>query len=138
MNSVDENTLDRPSVAVNTNTLVNSNILSEVENASDLIGQNFPNSSLANFKHRIFVAIVSCIARSIKICDNSHNRTENCTSKCIPIDFEKELLRALPLRTKFFHTSFLKTTNLTAIQEKVRRGEHRENYRPFIKNSRRT
>ena len=88
-NSVDVNTADRPSVTVNTNTLVNRNIPSGVENASDVIGQNLPNNSLANFKLRIIVAIISCIAGSMKICDNSLNRTENCTSKCTPFDNSK-------------------------------------------------
>ena len=78
-NSVDVNAVDTPSVAANTS-LVDSNIPSGVENASDVIGQNFPNSSLANFKLRIIVPIISGIAWSIKNCDNSHIRTENCTS----------------------------------------------------------
>ena len=49
-NSVDVNIVDRPPVAVNTNTLVNRNVPSGVENSSDVIGQDFSNSSLANFK----------------------------------------------------------------------------------------
>ena len=84
--SVDANIVDRPLVVVNTNTLVKSNIPSGVENSSDVIGQNFPNSSLANFKLQIIVAIIFCIARSIKICDYSHTRTQNCSSKCLHID----------------------------------------------------
>ena len=75
--SVDVNTVDRPSVAVNTNTLVNRNTPSGVENASDMLGQSFPDSTLAKFKLRIIVAIISCIARSIKTCDTSYIRSEN-------------------------------------------------------------
>ena len=55
-NFVNVNIVDRPSVAVNTNTLVNSNILSGEKNSSDLIGQDSLNSSLANFKLKIIVA----------------------------------------------------------------------------------
>ena len=58
-NSVDVNIVDKPPIAVNTNTLVNSNILLGVENSSDVIGQNFSNSSLANFKLQMIVANIS-------------------------------------------------------------------------------
>ena len=67
----DEELVERPSVAGNTNTLVNSNIASRVENSSDVIGQDFSNRSLANFEIKIIVAFISCIAQSITSCDNS-------------------------------------------------------------------
>ena len=88
-NPVDVNIVDRSPIAVNYNTFVNSKIPSRVENSSDVIGQDFSNRSLANFKLKIIVAIISCIARSLKICDNSHTRSENCTSKCLPIENSK-------------------------------------------------
>ena len=78
-NSVDVDTVDRPPVAVKTNT-------TGVENSSDMVGQDFLNSSLAYFKVKIIVATKSCFARSIKKSDHSHTRTERCTSKCLPMD----------------------------------------------------
>ena len=44
-NSLDVNIVDRPPVAVKTNTLVNSKIPSGVESSSDVVGQDFSNSS---------------------------------------------------------------------------------------------
>ena len=51
--------VDRPSVAVNTNTLVDSNILSGVGKSSDPIGQDAFNSSLAYLNLKIIAAIIS-------------------------------------------------------------------------------
>ena len=68
------NTVDRPAVAVNTNSRVIT-IPSGNENSSDVIGQNRLNSSLGLYNLKIFAAIISCIARSIKICHNHHSRT---------------------------------------------------------------
>ena len=79
------NTVDRPAVAVNTYSRVIT-IPSGTEKSSDVIGQNLLNSSFALFNLKIIAAIISCIARSIKICHNHHTRTENCTSNCQPID----------------------------------------------------
>ena len=88
-NSVNVIFVARPSVAVNSNTLLNSNIPSGQKSSSNVMGQNTSKSSLANFKLKIIVAILSCIAQSKKICDNSHIRGENCTSKCLPIEKAK-------------------------------------------------
>ena len=76
-----------------------------------MIGQDFSNSSLANLKLQIIVAIIFCIARSIKICDYSHTRTENCTSKCLPIDNSKFNFKSITFSDKVFYISFLKTNN---------------------------
>ena len=97
-NFVTLNTVDRQVVAVNTYTLVNT-IPSRIEISSDVIGQNVLNSSLVFFNLKIIAAIISCIARSIKICHNYHSRTENCTSNCLPIVTRNSILKALPLRT---------------------------------------
>ena len=82
------NSVDRPTVAVNTNPRVNT-IPSGNENSSDVIGQNQLNSSLVLLNLKIIAAIISCIAQSIKICHNNHSRTENCTTNCQPVDNSK-------------------------------------------------
>ena len=70
------NSVDRPAVAVNTNSRVIT-IPSGNENSSDVIGQNRANSSLAFLHLKIIAAIISCVAQSIRICHNNHSRTEN-------------------------------------------------------------
>ena len=82
------NTVDRPAVAVNTNSRVTT-IPSGNKNSSNVIGQNRLNSSLALLNLKIIAAIISCIAQSIKICHNHHYRTENCTKNCQPVDNSK-------------------------------------------------
>ena len=82
------NTVDRPAVAVNTYSRVIT-IPSGNKNSSDVIGQNQLNSSLALFNLKIIAAIISCIARSIKLCHNNHTRTEKCNSICQPVDNSK-------------------------------------------------
>ena len=76
-NLVNVNSVDRPSVSVNTNLLVNSNILSGEGNSSNLTGQDPFDSSLAYLNLKMIVALISCIARSMKISDNFHLRAEN-------------------------------------------------------------
>ena len=100
-NFVTVNTVGRPAVGVNTYSLVNR-IPSGAENSSDVIGQNLLNSSLAYFNLKIFVAIVSCIAWSIKIWHNYHTRTENCTSNCLPIDNSKFNFKIITFTDKVF------------------------------------
>ena len=82
------NTVDRPAVAVNTSSGVTT-IPSGNKNSSDVIGQNRLTSSLALLNLKIIAAIISCIARSIKICHNHHSRKENCTTNCQPVDNSK-------------------------------------------------
>ena len=91
-------TVDRPAVAVNTNSRVTT-IPSGNTNSSDVIGQNRLNSSLALLILKIIAAIISCISRSIKICHNHHSRTENCTTNWQPVNNSK-FFKVLPLRTK--------------------------------------
>ena len=69
------NSVDRPTVAVNTNTRDNT-IPSGNEYSSDVIGQNRLNSSFALLNLKIIAAIISCIGQSIKICHNQHSRAE--------------------------------------------------------------
>ena len=88
------NSVDRPAVAVNTNSRVNT-IPSGNKNSSDVIGQNRLNSSLALLNLKIIAAIISCIAQSIKICHNNHSRTKNCTTICQPVDNSKFNFRSI-------------------------------------------
>ena len=83
--TVTVHTVDTPAVAVNTNSRVIT-IPSGNENSSVVIGQNRLNSSLALLNLKMIAAIISCIARSIKICHNHHSWTENCTTNCQPVD----------------------------------------------------
>ena len=117
-NSVDVNIVDRPSVAVNTNTLVNRNIPSGVEDSSHVIGQDFSNSSLANFKFQIIVAIISCIARSKKNCDYSNTRMKNSTSKCLPIDNSKLNFKSITFSDRVI-LHFIPTI-FTTVQTEIR------------------
>ena len=96
------NSVDRPAVAVNTKSRVNT-IPSGNEISSDVIGQNQLNSSSLNLK--FIAAIISCIAQSIKICHNNHSRTKNCTTICQPVDNSKFNFKVLPFRTKSFYIS---------------------------------
>ena len=93
------NTVDRPAVAANTYSRVTT-IPSGNENSSDVIGQNWLKRSLALFNLKIVAAIISCIARSIKICHNNHTRTENCTSKCQPVDNSKFNFKSITFTDK--------------------------------------
>ena len=52
--------VDRTSVAVNTT--VNTELLSETNNSSNVIAKNFSGCSIASFKFRIIAAINSCFA----------------------------------------------------------------------------
>ena len=99
------NSVDRPAVAVNTNTQVNT-IRSGNENSSDVIGQNRFNSSLALLNLKIIAAIISCIAQSIKVCHNQHSRTENCTTICQPVDNSKFNFKSITFSDKV-HLHFL-------------------------------
>ena len=99
-NLVNVNSVDRPLVAVKTNTLVNSYIPSGVGNSSDLVGQDPFISSLTYSNVKIFVAIISCIAQSKTICNNFHLRAENCSSKCLPLDNSKYNYRSNVLSDK--------------------------------------
>ena len=59
------NSVDRPAVAVNTKTRVNT-IPSGNKISSDVIGQNWLNSSLALLNLKIIAGIISCFDQSIK------------------------------------------------------------------------
>ena len=83
---VNINSVDNPSVAVNTNTFVDSNIPWGVENSSEPIGHDSYSSFLATFNHEIIAAIISSIAQFKQICAISHIRSENCSSNCLPLD----------------------------------------------------
>ena len=87
-------TVDRPAVAVNTSSRVIT-IPSGNKNSSDVIGQNQSKRSLALINLKIIAAIISCIARLIKICHNNHTRTKNCTSNCQPVDNSKFNLKII-------------------------------------------
>ena len=65
-NPVYINSVDRPSLVVNTITFINSYIPSVVESSSNLIGQDSHSSFLATFNVKIIAAIISCIAQSKK------------------------------------------------------------------------
>ena len=65
-----------------------------------MIGQNFFNSSLVFFNIKVIAAIISCIARSIKIGHNYHTRTENCTSNCLPIHNSKFNFKSITFTDK--------------------------------------
>ena len=93
------NTVDRPAVAVNTNSRVTT-IPSGNKNSSDVVGQNRLNSSLALLNLKIITAIISCIARSINFCYNHHSRTENCTTNCQPVDNSKFHFKSVTLIDK--------------------------------------
>ena len=85
-----------------------------------MIRQDFLNSSLANFKLKICVAIISCFARSLNICDNSHPRSENCTSICLPIDNSKFSLKSITFSDKvFLHFNLKKKQFLPQIKNKL-------------------
>ena len=74
--------LDRPSVAVIS--IVNNFLPPRTSISSDVIGRIPTNSFLASFSLKIIAAMISRIAKSIKFCNYSHVRRENCTSNCIP------------------------------------------------------
>ena len=93
------NTVDRPAVAVNTNSQVIT-IPSGNENSSDVISQNWLNSSLALLNLKIIAAIIYCIARSIKSCHNHHSRTKNCTTNCQPVDNSKLNFKSITFTDK--------------------------------------
>ena len=97
---VNVNTVDRPSVAVNTNARVTT-IPSGNKNSNDVIGQNWLKSSLALLNLKIIAAIISCIAQSIKICHNQHSRTENCTTNCQPVDHSKFNFKSITFTDNF-------------------------------------
>ena len=97
--------VDRPSVAVNT--IVNTNLPSGTINSSDVIGRNFTDSSLASFKLRIVAAIISCFAKSLKICKNSHVRSESCSLNCLPIDNSKSFTDKALLYFIMLNESFI-------------------------------
>ena len=72
---------NRPSVAVNS--IVNTYLPSGTVNSSNLTGRNLTDSPIASFNHRIIASIISCIAKSIKSCNYSHVRSENCKPNCL-------------------------------------------------------
>ena len=113
-NSVVVNTVNRPAVAVNTYTLVISNIPSRVENSSDVIGQELSNSYLVSFNLMIIVAFISCITRSIKICDHSHTWTENC----LPIDNSKFNFKSITFSDKVLLHFILENRQLLPYSKK--------------------
>ena len=94
------NTVDRPAVAVNTNARVTT-MPSGNENSSNVIDQNWLNSSLALLNLKIIAAIISCIAQSIKICHNHNSRTKNCTTNCLPVDNSKFNFKSITCTDKF-------------------------------------
>ena len=99
-NFVAVNTVDRPAIVVKTYSLFNIIIPSGIQNSSEVIGRNLLNSSLAYFDLEIIVGIISCIARSMKICHNYHARTENCTSNCLSIDNSKLNFKSITFTDK--------------------------------------
>ena len=97
--NVTVNTVDRPTVAVKTNSPITT-ILAGNENSSDVIGQNRLNSSLALLNLKIIAAIISCIARSIKIF-TIIILGQKIVLQIVNLSIIRNLiLKVLPLRTK--------------------------------------
>ena len=65
-----------------------------------MIGRNSTDSSLASFKLRIIAAIISCIAKSLKMCENLHVRPGNCSLNCLPIVNSKLKQKSISLTNK--------------------------------------
>ena len=59
---------------------------SGTSNSSDLVGQASTDSSLVSFNFGVFAAMIFCFAKSVKNCNFSHVRSENCILNCILLD----------------------------------------------------
>ena len=113
------NTVDRPAVAVNTNSQ-GITIQSGNENSSDVIGQNRLNNSLALLNLKIIAAIISYIARSIKFCHNHHSRTLNCTTNCQPVDNSKFNFKSITFTDKVLLHFIIKNRQFIPSSKKQR------------------
>ena len=106
------NSVDRLSVAVNKNTLVNNYIPSGVGNSSDLIDLDLFNRFLAYLNLKIIAAIISCIAQSTKVCNNCHFGAENCFSERLPLENSKYSYRGNIFSDKVLLKFFIKNKHL--------------------------
>ena len=67
----------------------------------------------------MIVAIISCIARSMKISDNAHLRAENCSSKCLLLEDSKYIYRSIVFSDKVLLHIFIKNKHLITQNNKI-------------------
>ena len=51
------------------------------------IGSNLENSDYAKLRNYLIASVLKLINSTFPICSSKHNRTEFCTSNCIPTDY---------------------------------------------------
>ena len=51
------------------------------------IGSNLENSDYAKLRKNLIASVLKLINSTFSICSSNHNRTEFCTSNCIPTDY---------------------------------------------------
>ena len=73
-----------------------------------MIGQDFSNSSFANYKLKINVAFISCFPRSLRFVITRRHDQKNVHQSAYLLTIPNSISRASLFRTKSFYTFFLK------------------------------
>ena len=81
---------DKEFVVANFNKINKSIIPSENQRITcSAIGSNLENSDYAKLRNYLIASVLKLINLTFPICSFNHNRTEFCTSNCIPTDYSK-------------------------------------------------
>ena len=97
---------DEEFVVANINKINKSINSSEKQRITCLaIGSNLENSDYAKLCNYLIASVLKLINSTLPICSSNHNRTEFCTSNCIPTDYSNTNPIIISISNSAFFTS---------------------------------